>query len=123
MSPRRWLGWEPAEVTTHYDPDWNVTGHSITTREPEYDTQDRALIAASWEREREPRGQHGIPIAEATDPARQYEWVVDLPTRDFAQQKLNAAREKYRKEWGDTADMDSLLWQVRGAERAPDQPS
>lgn len=50
---------------------------------------------------------------ETTDPANQGGYVVDLPTRDYAQQALDKAKAEYFKEWGDQAEADSLLWRVR----------
>lgn len=69
---------------------------------------------ASWNAEHEPRGRHGIPIAEATDPDARF--TVDLPSTDFAQRALDRAKDAYKKQYGDTAEMDSLLWRVRPAE-------
>lgn len=84
---------------------------AVTVREAEFTDADRALIAASFAAEHEPRGPHGLLLSEATE--HQGEWVVDLPTRDFAQQALDRTRREYRKKYGDSAEADSLLWRVR----------
>lgn len=83
----------------------------VTVREPEYTARDRALLLQSLADRKQPRGPHGIPIAEATDPAHQYDWEVDLPTQDFAQQQLNRYIDKYKKTYPD-ADLSALLWKV-----------
>nr|WP_278101165.1 hypothetical protein [Microbacterium proteolyticum] len=88
----------------------------MTVREPEFSDADRAAWFASHLEEHRPRGKHGIPLDEAIDPAHQYDWVVPLPTTDFAQEKLNMAQEMYakRKDAGEVLpDPESLLWQVK----------
>lgn len=83
----------------------------VTVREPEYTDRDRALLLAGLAGRKEPRGSHGVTLAEATDPAHQYEWDVELPTMDFAQEALNRAIDKYKKAYPD-ADLSALLWKV-----------
>lgn len=92
------------------DADGEITGW-ITTREPEFSAADRANLIASVEAEKAPRGAHGLPISETTDPASQYEWEIPLPTLDFAQAKLDAAVAAYKKQYPD-ADTNALLWRV-----------
>lgn len=53
-------------------------------------------------------------MSEATDPAHQYEWEVELPTMDFAQQKLSKTMRDYEKAYPD-ADTSALLWKVKRA--------
>jgi hypothetical protein len=89
-----------------------LTGFSVTTREPEYSDQDRALLLADWAERQEPRGAHGIKLSESTDPKFQYDWEVDLPTTDFAQEKLHKEQESYKNTYPD-ADVSSLLWRVK----------
>lgn len=85
---------------------------SVTVREPEYSEADLLAILASRREDQRPRGSHGRLLSEATDPANQYRYVVPLPTKDFAESALSKARAAYRKQYGDEAEMDSLLWTV-----------
>lgn len=55
-------------------------------------------------------------LEETTDPASMGQWQVGLPTRDFAQEAVNKAQDAYRNAWGEAADMDSLIWQVKRRE-------
>lgn len=86
------------------------------TREPEYDDRDRALLLADLERELIPRGSHGVPIAEATDPNNNPYLpgasgrFVAVPRADYAQAALDRATEARRKAAGD-ADWP-LQWSV-----------
>jgi hypothetical protein len=49
-SERRIYGWEPTERHDHFDADGEFTGHTIITREPEWDdrTRDRHLALAEY---------------------------------------------------------------------------
>ena len=69
------------------------------------------MIAESYAFEHAPRGRHGLLIEDATDPDAQF--VVDLPVRDYAQKKLDDAKDAYKKKYGEAAEMDSLYWRVR----------
>lgn len=68
-------------------------------------------------RHRKSLGRHGVPMDEALDPQASpsvrggWHYVVPAPTRDYAQQAINAARDGYRKKYPD-ADLDSLEWRV-----------
>lgn len=95
-----------------YDADGNVL--SFTVSEPRFTPDDKLLLLASRRASNIPRSRSGVALADATDPSKQYAWKVDLPVTDFAQAKLNAARESYKKQYPD-ADMDSLLWRVEEA--------
>lgn len=109
VSPRRLAGWEPAEVTTFERDADGVVVRAVTVREAEFSRADVALLLASRRAARVPRNRLGIPFAEATDPARQYDWEVPLPVTDFTVRKLNAETAAYRKSFPD-ADMDSLIF-------------
>ena len=63
----------------------------MTVREPEYNDRDRALIAASFRVDQEPRGRHGIPLREAMDPANQFAYEAAGPREDYAQSAINKA--------------------------------
>lgn len=87
----------------------------MTTREAEYNDQDRALIAASKAADDVPRGRHGLPLSVSTDIANWGQFVVE-PTRDFALEALNAEKKRWHDENGDAVDADAMLWRVRLAE-------
>lgn len=85
---------------------------SVTVTEPRFTPGEVALLIASRRSDNAPRGAHGHLLSESTDPRTQGRWKVEPPTRDFAQERVNAAQSAYRKQWGEDADMDSLLWRV-----------
>lgn len=100
-------------MTTHYDAAGNVTGRSVTVRESEWAPGDVAALIASRRAEFVKRGPHGIPVAEATDPANQALFEVDLPVTDFAMQKLQREQDRYYKQYPDAKGDQSLVWSVR----------
>lgn len=83
----------------------------MTVREPEYSASDRALLLADLFERNRPRGSHGIPLDEATDPKNAHRYEAQLPARDYAQQVLNKQKAEYRERYPD-GDLDSLLWRV-----------
>lgn len=106
------MGYEPAQVT-YITRDWlGRVKSTVTVSEPEFSPNDRYAILASRRLDARPRGAHGRLLSEATDQANEYRYKVDLPITDFAQRALNKAQKAYRDEFGDDADMDSLLWDV-----------
>lgn len=111
ISPRRFYGWEPAEVTRFYYDDAGRLSHAVTTREPEFGDADRIALHAARDEQHAPRGRHGILLSDATDPAKQYRWKVPLPTLDFAQAELDKTKARYLKAYPDV-DADALLWRV-----------
>lgn len=126
VSPRRVQGWEPAEVTVFLREDPNhpswVT-RSVTVREPEFSRRDTAQLLNSWMDEHEPRGSHGIPLAEATDPANNpyapdaTGSFVAVPIIDFAQDAIDRAREERRKSLQNPDDDWALIWRVHRENR------
>lgn len=46
ISPRRLLGWEPAERHEQYDADGNLVGFTVVVREPEWSDDDRNRLLA-----------------------------------------------------------------------------
>jgi len=67
IAPRRLNGWEPTETTEHFDADGVLVSRSVTTREPEFDDEQRDLLLAGtiFEAAIDSNGQL---IADATDP-------------------------------------------------------
>lgn len=111
MSPSRFLGIEPAEVTTfEYDEAGRLVS-AVTVREAEFSAWDRAVLVADWGRSSARVGRHGRLLSEALDPANQFAYEVPPPVTDWAQKKLNEAQEAYKKKYPQ-ADMDALLWEV-----------
>lgn len=89
---------------------------SVTEREPEWSRADVEALIALLEAQRV--GAHGYPVSEAvsplgdpSNPDREWDWVVPLPTKDFAQAELDRVRNQYRESYPD-ADLSSLLWRV-----------
>lgn len=106
------MGWEPAEVTTYEYDEAGRAVRSITVREPEFSAWDLAVLLADRADERVPRGRHGLPISEATDPANQFAFEAEGPTTDWAQKVLDEAEAEYRRKWP-KAPHGALLFKVR----------
>lgn len=89
----------------------------MTTREPEFNDRDRAVILADYDEEHAPRGSHGVRISEATDASNNplsteaTGRFVAVPYTDYAQDALDKARKARRDAVGD--DDWPLLWVVR----------
>lgn len=87
-------------------------------RESEFTDRDRGLLLGSWEAQHEPRGPHGIPIADATDPSNNpfapdaAGRFVAKPVIDFAQDAIDRAREARRKSMQNPDDDWALRWEV-----------
>lgn len=118
MSPSRLDGWEPAETSTFEYDDAGRVVRVVTVREAEFSAEDVEWLLASRRRSRIPRGSHGVPLAEATNPTFQYDWEVGLPVTDFVHKKLAAAKEAYRKQYPD-ADMGSLIFSASRGRSEP----
>lgn len=114
VTVRELNGWSPSTVTVNADGD--VV--SVSVAEPRFTPKERALLLLSRRNANAPRGRHGHLISDATNPDLRGEWQIDTPTRDFVQEKINKEQAAYRKKWGESADMDSLLWR---ASRRPSQ--
>lgn len=84
----------------------------MTVPEPRFTPDEVAVLLASRRAEQQPRGEHGFTYAEATDPKNQGRFKVGLPTRDFAQEALDAERRKYMKTYGEDYDRYAFLWRV-----------
>lgn len=112
VSVRRFLGWEPGEVTSfEYDDDGRVV-RAITVREPEFSDMDRKWLMDSWLADQTPRGSHGWPIAEATDPANQGKFFVGPPAVDFAAKAEIEAHEEAEKIYKGKIPLGALKFRV-----------
>ena len=99
-------------VTTYERDALGRVVREVSVREPEFSAEDVAVLLASRAADDAHRGSHGWLMSEATDPASEGKWFVPDPVLDFAQVKLDKVREQYRKEFGDTVNMDALVWHV-----------
>lgn len=110
MSHRRFMGWEPAEVTTfEYDGDRLV--RSVTVREPEFNSRERSLILAHLAHKAD-EGPYGIPLSHATDPERRFE-ASKLPVENFAVKAATIAQKAYFERYKDADPHNpSLMWRV-----------
>lgn len=108
MTVRELNGWAPTTVT--FDAAGEVV--SVTVQEPRFTPHEVDVLLASRREDLKPRGEHGLPLSVATDPNNRGRFKVGLPTRDFAQEALDAEREKYRKTYGDDYARYSFLWRV-----------
>lgn len=83
---------------------------SVTTREPEFNDDDRARLFVDYEAEHEQKSVTGVPMDVATDPANRGRFTVEAET-DFAleaRQKMVADYEaKYK-----AADMAAIVFSV-----------
>lgn len=95
MSYRRFSGWEPAEFTEYeYDEDGRLV-RSVTTREAEWDEQERAWMLSLAEHESGLCPLCGRPMSVCTDPASEGRWSSAPPTRCYATTTVMKARKPY----------------------------
>lgn len=81
-------------------------------RESEYADIDLSLMLESRARDKEPRGRHGWPMAEATDPANRGKFYAEQPALDFAEQARLAGREEAEKIFKGKLPLDALIIKV-----------
>ncbi|WP_460801473.1 hypothetical protein [Microbacterium sp. GXF6406] len=122
IAPRRLDGWSPKSVVEHvYDEDGRLV-RSVEFTETEFSQEDVARLVAARRIRNAPRGPHGHLISEATSAeanpssrAAKFRYVVQAPSRDFAQQAINRAQEEWKNSHPDT-DMSDLIFT---ADRVP----
>lgn len=111
VSHRRLSGWEPAELSSFEYDDAGRLLRVVTVREPEFTPDELALLLMSRRLQRD-MGRHGIPMAEATDPANQFAFAgYEAPLTDFAEKALEDAKDRYYKAWPN-AERNGHLWGV-----------
>jgi hypothetical protein len=99
-------------VTTYeYDDDGRVV-RAVTVAESEFSALDVAALLEAKRRGNVRRGPHGYTIAEATDPADQFNWEAH-PRQDYALKALRKAQRDARAAAPDATDHDSVVWDVR----------
>jgi hypothetical protein len=104
VSPRRFLGWEPARTFTHvYDN--GVLIRTVETREEEWDeeTRDLAIAFAMWESDLCPGCNSPMTETLASDNEGLY--VADAPMRCHS----CTAREQTADAYADTPQANALL--------------
>lgn len=102
-------GWTPATVTL--DADGNVLTVSVT--ESRFTPHSVEVLLASRRREQS-LNEHGIPYAEAMDPANQFRFRAVGPRIDWSAEAVRKAQKAYREQNKDV-DMSSLRWGVEKA--------
>lgn len=114
-------GWEPVTVTRYEYDDAGRLEASVTEREPEWSRADVESLIAFREAQRV--GPHGHemsvavdPLGDPSNPAREWDWVVPLPVKDFAQEALDREKKRYSDTYPD-ADMGALRWRVEKRQR------
>lgn len=114
-------GWEPREFTV-YRYEGGVLVGTVTTREPEFNDQQRALLVA-YERAEADRGSHGHPMSEATspdaDPAKAGGWRYEAnekPKMDFAARALADRQDAFYKSRPAGESRTGHLWYVQRVE-------
>lgn len=87
---------------------------SVAVTSPRFTSSEVATLLAARRKANEPRGRHGLPLAETTRKENQGRYRVPLPITDFAEDALQRTQKKYAAQWPE-ADMSSLLWRVEEA--------
>ena len=100
---------------TTYEYDGDRLVRSVTVREPEWDSVERALVVAA-KRKRAEMGSHGVPMHEATDPANAGTWVInEFPRVDYVKLAMNERRDRYYAQYPDSKKEQSAhIWYVKG---------
>lgn len=123
MSPKRFDGWEPREVTTVLG--WDALGRPVrweTVREPEWDRRQRSLVMAYrlWRAGLCRRcGEHLVhstdPDTDPSSPEATRAWVAEDPTECFSCAALHGS-EKRR------ASDDNASWLIHTTALVHKQP-
>lgn len=101
MSWRRWQGWEPAETTRHYDPEGNLTGYSVATREAEWNEENRTYSLALLDHEARLCDGCGRDLTETTNPAHEGHYHVEDPGRCYCCTAIGSKAEVFHKPLAD----------------------
>lgn len=82
---------------------------TVVTRDPEYTPVDLARLLAA-RRVEQSTPDHGIPMAEAMDPANQYAFEApDMPDVDWAAKVRKDKQDAYYNAWPD-ANRNGHRW-------------
>lgn len=137
MSLRRFDGDEPSERHDHFDADGNPTGHTIITREPEWDARTRAeaiaSVLAEWRRcgrcgtsglvdDQEPL-QIGGAIAWTWHDGRQVEVTayrcLGCAAMDMAERDFDRIHEKHKPVARMYSPGDGVKWRLEVIQGEP----
>lgn len=117
VSPRRLAGWEPTETTEYFYSDGLLVG-SVTTREPEWDTEQVDLLLAAHAF-RADIGPHGHSLSKSTSEAanpNNYDsplrYVGHGPFTDWAKKAELDRTDAYRAEAGKDANLNGMYFTV-----------
>jgi hypothetical protein len=109
VSVKRLNGWEPREVTEHEYDDAGRCVRSVTTREVEWDEDERAWALALLELEADAcPGCHGR-MSETTAPEAEGKYVSPAPTRCHMCTAISAAQSTYHDN-PNVRHTSALLW-------------
>lgn len=112
ISYKRFSGWEPKEVTEHtYDESGRLV-RSVTTRESEWDDEERGTVLALGDYEHSLCGGCGGYLPETTQPGAAYE--ATLPHKCFRCAAVHSKQKEYEKN-ADVRDM--AIWPVKAKPR------
>lgn len=87
---------------------------SVTVTEPRFTPHEVALLIASRRADSVPRGPHGLPLSQSTDPKNKGKFKVE-PITDFATEALHRAQKAWEKQ-RDVVDVDAFIWPVELAD-------
>jgi hypothetical protein len=104
VSLRRWYGWEPVTVSTV-----TADGVTRTTREAEWDDDDRAWVLALLDVESQRCPGCGGHLPDTTRPEHDGAYDAGPPVRCFRCTALHARQEQYRD---DPHHAAQVLWPV-----------
>ena len=119
VAPRRLNGWEPAETTEHVY-EGGVLVRSVTTREPEFDDEQRDLLLASAAFEAS-IGTNGhlnaeamSPEASPTDYNSSLRFSANGPFWDYAEKARLDDIDRYRNEFPKDSppNLNGAFWTV-----------
>lgn len=97
VSHKRFSGWEPREVTEHHYRKGRLV-QTITTREVEWDEEQRALALAMFQFQAETCHGCGGWLQETTAEEAEGKYVALPPIRCHRCKVINAEREAYHEE-------------------------
>lgn len=107
ISHRRWSGWEPKEVTEHVYEDGRLV-RSATTREAEWDGEQRGLVLALLSFEGQSCHGCGGFLPETTDPDNDGRYKAGYPGRCYRCSAIKAQQKAYE----DQKPESLVLWPV-----------
>jgi hypothetical protein len=101
VSRRRFLGWEPRQVTTYEHDDQGRVVRAVTEVEAEWDDTERAWATALLDVEADTCGGCGQPLSETLRPEAYQGYRADPPAVCQGCKALHARQREYAedKDW------------------------